>query len=106
MNHIKLRTTFEGSRSIGSCDGYAVFPHPQKGRQALKTWLNRTVGKESQNQCIWAFINGISNTKDEALESAEIISKVTNGEVVLSMPNDTVLSGLKDGEKHKALINR
>lgn len=59
--------------------------------------LIRTVGKESQNQCIWAFINGISNTKDEALESAEIISRATNGEEVLSIPNDTVLFGLKDG---------
>lgn len=59
--------------------------------------LIRTVGKEKEGQCIWAFVNGVSNTKDEALASAEMISKAAKNEMVLSMPNDTVFSGLKDG---------
>lgn len=52
--------------------------------------LVRTVGIKRQGQCIWAFINGIDNTKDEALKAAERISKAAGGEQVLSMPNDTI----------------
>ena len=59
--------------------------------------LIRTFGKEAEHQCIWAFINGVSNTKGEALASAELISKAAKDEMVLSMPNDTVFFGLKDG---------
>lgn len=58
--------------------------------------LFRNVGKETPGQCLWAFINGISNTKDYALKSAELISRKTGGEQVLSMPNDTILGGIKD----------
>ena len=59
--------------------------------------LIRTFGKEAEHQCIWAFINGVSNTKGEALASAELISKAAKNEMVLSMPNDTEFFGLKDG---------
>lgn len=52
--------------------------------------LVRVVGKNKPGQCIWAFINGINNTKAEALEAAERISRAAGGEQVLSMPNDTV----------------
>lgn len=52
--------------------------------------LIRVIGENRAGQCIWAFINGINNTKDEALEAAERISKVAGGEQVLSMPNDTI----------------
>jgi hypothetical protein len=52
--------------------------------------LVRVIGKNRPGQCIWAFINGIDNTKDEALEAAERISNMTKGEQVLSMPNDTI----------------
>lgn len=51
--------------------------------------LVRIVGTAKPGQCIWAFINGIDNTKREALESAERISAMTGNEQVLSMPNDT-----------------
>lgn len=52
--------------------------------------LVRAVGVDKPSQCIWGFINGINNTKDEALEAAEQISKAADGERVLTMPNDTV----------------
>ncbi len=52
--------------------------------------LVRIVGTAKPGQCIWAFINGIDNTKKEALESAEHISVMAGGEQVLSMPNDTM----------------
>jgi hypothetical protein len=58
--------------------------------------LIRTVGAGKSGQCIWGFINGINNTRDEALESAEKISQAARGERVYSMPNDTVLYGVKD----------
>jgi len=32
--------------------------------------LVRVIGEDKPGQCIWAFINGIDNTKDEALEAA------------------------------------
>jgi len=59
--------------------------------------LIRVIGKEVDHQCIWGFINGVSNTQDKALASAELISKATKTEMVLSMPNDTAFLGLKDG---------
>ncbi len=49
----------------------------------------RTFGKEKPGQCIWGFINGISNTKEEARKSTELICSATNGEAILSLPNDT-----------------
>jgi hypothetical protein len=58
--------------------------------------LVRTVGESRPDQCVWAFINGVKNTKEEALESANQISTAAGGERVFSMPNDTVLRGLKD----------
>ena len=51
--------------------------------------LARLVGAAKPGQCIWAFINGIDNTKEEALESANKISFMAGGERVLSMQNDT-----------------
>lgn len=52
--------------------------------------LVRVIGENKPGQCIWAFINGIDNTKAQALEAAERISKAAKGEQVLSMPNDTI----------------
>jgi len=51
--------------------------------------LIRVVGSKKPKQCIWAFINGILNTKESALEAATKISAMTGGERVLSMQNDT-----------------
>lgn len=49
----------------------------------------RIVGNVKPGQCIWAFINGIDNTKEEALNAAIKISAMAGGERVLSMQNDT-----------------
>ena len=62
---------------------------------AIET-LVRTVGKKKPGQCIWGFINGILNSREGALESAELISGYTSGEEVLSLPNDSFLLGAKD----------
>ncbi|MBF8262846.1 MAG: hypothetical protein HW387_511 [Parachlamydiales bacterium] len=51
--------------------------------------LLRVVGTQKKGQCIWAFINGIFNTKEDALEAATQISSMAGGERVLSMQNDT-----------------
>src|SRR3989344_973647 len=51
--------------------------------------LLRVVGMQKKGQCIWAFINGIFNTKEDALEAATKISSIAGGERVLSMQNDT-----------------
>lgn len=59
--------------------------------------LVRTVGERKPNQCIWGFINGIANTEQEALASAEKISLAAGGEGVFSMPNDTTPFYIKDG---------
>lgn len=58
----------------------------------IKT-ICRSVGVKKSGQCIWAFINGISNTRESALESATLISNAASGEQVLSMPNDQNLWG-------------
>lgn len=66
---------------------------PSQG--AIET-LVRTVGKKKPGQCIWGFINGILNSREGALESAELISGYTDREEVLSLPNDSLLLGAKD----------
>lgn len=48
----------------------------------------RIVGEKRDNQCIWGFINGVWNSKANALESAQLISNMAQGEQVYSMPND------------------
>lgn len=58
--------------------------------------LIRTAGRHQPPQCLWGFINGVRNSKDEALASAHLISTAADGEVVLSMPNDSEFYGLKD----------
>ena len=51
--------------------------------------LLRVVGTQKKGQCIWAFINGIFNTKEDVLEAATQISSMASGERVLTMQNDT-----------------
>lgn len=58
--------------------------------------LARAVGEKAPKQCIWGFINGIRNTKNEAIESCTLISKKTGQELVLSLPNDMYLQGIKE----------
>jgi len=56
--------------------------------------IYRSVGQKKPGQCIWAFINGIANTREEALASAALISEAAAGEMVLSMPNDQIICGI------------
>jgi hypothetical protein len=56
--------------------------------------LARSIGEKKPNQCVWGYINGIANTKDEALESAMKISTAAQGDLILSMPNDQILWGI------------
>jgi hypothetical protein len=51
--------------------------------------IARTVGQYKIGQCVWGFINGMSNNRNRALHSTEIISRATGGEAVISLPNDT-----------------
>ncbi len=53
----------------------------------------RMVGEKKKSQCIWGFINGVWNSKEDALESARLISNMARGEQVLSLPNDTIDKG-------------
>ena len=56
--------------------------------------LVRTVGTYKPGQCIWSFINGLSNSKDDALASAKKISQMASGERVYSMQNDAIFWGI------------
>lgn len=53
-------------------------------------------GKKKDGQCIWEFINGIWNDKDEALKSALQISRYVDGEQVWALANDSRYWGLGD----------
>jgi len=53
----------------------------------------RNVGTEEPEQCVWGFINGISNSAQQALQSANLISKHANGERVWSLVNDAKFLG-------------
>lgn len=49
----------------------------------------RIVGTAKLGQCIWAFINGIDNSKQDVLKAANNISSMAGEERVISMQNDT-----------------
>lgn len=48
----------------------------------------RIVGSK-KGRCIWGFINGVDNTREEALASAKMISKKVGGEEIFTLQNDT-----------------
>jgi hypothetical protein len=52
--------------------------------------LIRIVGNYVNGQPIWGYINGMWNADYEAVKSAKLISDLTGGELVFSMPNDTI----------------
>ena len=54
------------------------------------------VGEKSPDQCTWGFINGIRNTREEAIESSNLISEKAENELVVSLRNDQVLWGVKE----------
>ncbi len=58
--------------------------------------LARMVGQKGPDQCTWGFINGIRNTREEAIESSDLISKKAGNELVVSLRNDQVLWGAKE----------
>lgn len=58
--------------------------------------LARMIGERGPDQCIWGFINGIRNTREEAIESSNLISKKVGNELVISLRNDQVLWGAKE----------
>ena len=58
--------------------------------------IYRATGNMRPGQPIWGFVNGIRNTKQAAFRSAELISEKAGGDLVLSLPNDTMLLGIKD----------
>lgn len=53
----------------------------------------REVGQVQEGQCIWGFINGISNSAAQAFKSATLISKYTGNQHVLSLINDAGILG-------------
>ena len=69
-----------------------LVPRALEGKE-IET-LVRITGEKKSGQCVWGFINGIDNTKEEALASAALISQAAKGERVLSMPNDTIWKGI------------
>lgn len=58
--------------------------------------LARALGEKIAGQCIWGFINGIRNTREEAIESSNLISESARNELVVSLRNDQVLWGAKE----------
>lgn len=58
--------------------------------------LARKVGEKIEGQCIWSFVNGIRNTREDAIESSNLISGKAGNEEVLSLCNDRFLQGLKE----------
>lgn len=58
--------------------------------------LARIVGKQTKRQCIWGFINGIRNTREEAIDSSYLISSKAENEQVISLWNDRFLQGAKE----------
>jgi hypothetical protein len=49
----------------------------------------RDVGEKKEGQCIWGYINGVWNTEEGAIDSANLISSIAENEQVFSLINDT-----------------
>ncbi len=60
------------------------------------TTVARLVGEKTPGQCVWGFINGIRNTKEEALKSCSLISVHAGNEAVISLRNDQLFQGIKE----------
>lgn len=88
-------------------NGIHLRSRPRYRMQTLKlTWeqhceaagdvniLARKVGEKLDGQCIWGFINGVSNTKGKAIESCNLISSKAGNEQVFSLQNDQSPLGL------------
>lgn len=58
--------------------------------------LARALGEKAPQQCVWGFINGVSNTQEKAIESCTLISNVAGNELIFSLKNDEVLKGIND----------
>lgn len=58
--------------------------------------LARALGEKTPGQCIWGFINGVSNTRERAIESSRLISGASGNEQVFSLKNDAALKGIND----------
>ncbi len=58
--------------------------------------LARVVGTKTEGQCVWGFINGVLNSRDDAVESSYLISRAAGGEQVISLQNDSAYGGMKD----------
>ncbi len=58
--------------------------------------LPRALGEKIPGQCVWGFINGISNTKEKAIESCTLISEMAGNEQIFSLKNDQALKGISD----------
>jgi ribosomal protein S13 len=58
--------------------------------------LARIVGEKTKEQCVWGFINGIRNTRENAIESANLISTKAGNEQVVLLQNDRFLQGAKE----------
>ncbi len=58
--------------------------------------LARALGEKIPGQCIWGFINGVSNTREKAIESCTLISNTAGNEQIFSLKNDELLKGIND----------
>lgn len=79
----------EGTQHLRSRHPVHRLPLPGTKHRGKIRSLVRSVGTRREGQCLWAFINGINNTKQGALETAKAISALAQGEQMLCMPNDT-----------------
>lgn len=58
--------------------------------------LARALGEKIPGQCVWGFINGVSNTREKAIESCTLISTTAGNEQIFSLKNDELLKGIND----------
>ena len=58
--------------------------------------LARVVGEKVTGQCVWGFINGIRNKKENVIESSNLISSIAENEEVIALKNDQLFFGAKE----------
>lgn len=82
------------------------FKQEQYGPEKEFEHAVKEVGQFKEGQCIWGFINGISNSASQALKSATVISKFTGDQHVLYLINNAgCLGNLTDVAIQKIEIN-
>ncbi|MGA8163970.1 MAG: hypothetical protein WB791_02970 [Waddliaceae bacterium] len=72
------------------------FTQKEYGKDIKFEDIVRETGTKKSRQCVWGYVNGVSNKLNNAEDSMNLISSMVSGEQVWSLINDEKLMGVGD----------